>query len=306
MRKHYYCKDCRQFIANEGRCEVFDSKTFPNTLKCSKFEPADGVIIEVEESQPAPTLPQQQKEMVKPEETVKPVKATKQEETAKQKEISNLVKATKQAVIQKPQEVLVKQEDTMSQQDNLGKSEEPSTTSKQATEARILPEKQQSSVINEPVEEPSQPSANKETTSNDNAPVISTPPPPAPQETRYYVADGQQVMGPFSITTIQKMIELNDVKASTYVCKEGDQQWQQLSNVAELAALLPPVVLKSPQKTVQPQPKHIDRPRNTGSSAASAAAGGCLAGGIIAVLWPILSFLIFIAMIIGAVKSCGG
>jgi len=64
-------------------------------------------------------------------------------------------------------------------------------------------------------------------------------PPPLPNDSTWYIANGQQQSGPHSMQALQQLAAQGELQPSTLVWQAGMPDWQAASEVGELAALLP-------------------------------------------------------------------
>jgi hypothetical protein len=69
----------------------------------------------------------------------------------------------------------------------------------------------------------------------------SGPPPPPPPTAQYFISVNGQQTGPFSIQELQRQMSSGQFTRTTYVWKQGMQNWEEAGRVAELQAVFPNV-----------------------------------------------------------------
>ena len=82
--------------------------------------------------------------------------------------------------------------------------------------------------------------------SNPNASQNAVMPPVIPVAA-YHVAVNGQATGPYNMDILRQMAASGQLKPNTLVWKQGMANWEQVQNVPELTALLPPIVSPIPQ-----------------------------------------------------------
>ena len=68
------------------------------------------------------------------------------------------------------------------------------------------------------------------------------PPPevPGPTATRWFIARGDEVFGPFELSKLRNAVERGELRAQHQLCRLGTKQWIPANSIPELDALFPP------------------------------------------------------------------
>lgn len=70
------------------------------------------------------------------------------------------------------------------------------------------------------------------------------------QSMSYYILEGEETKGPFTIGQLRSMWSTGGITAKTMYCQEGDQQWRPLGSILHL--LEPPPIPRTPAAASQP------------------------------------------------------